>query len=67
MRGFILSEMTGLGEGGNKNPFDKARLCCILRDSGMPLLGWEVGGELGEAGEAGRELLICLRIVRART
>ncbi|CAE7804223.1 alxA [Symbiodinium sp. CCMP2456] len=25
VRGFILSEMTGLGEGGNKNPFDKAR------------------------------------------
>ena len=30
VRGFILSEMTGLGEGGNKNPFDKARLCCTL-------------------------------------
>ena len=25
VRGFILSEMTGLGQGRNKNPFDKAR------------------------------------------
>jgi len=25
VRGFVLSEMTGLGEGGNKNPFDQAR------------------------------------------